>query len=243
MPVDRLGIMQPYFFPYLGYFDLINLADRWIVFDTVQYIRKGWMNRNRIHHPNRRDDLLIRVPIRKAPRATPIKDIRIADDPAWRGRLLAQIDHYRGSCPHYEETHAFVERCLAHEETSLSRFNVALLAEVCAHLGLDFRYDYFSELDLGLGPVDDPGEWALRICEALGAREYVNPPGGRAIFDPRKFAARGIELTIRDVEPIVYPCWNYPYIPRLSVIAVMMFVEPRQMRAYLDRQRPDASGG
>lgn len=237
MSGDKLGIMQPYFFPYLGYFDLINCTDRWIIFDIVQYIRHGWMNRNRIHHPNRKDDLYIVVPLKKCPRETLIKDIVISDNQKWKRKILGQIDHYKKRAPYFQETREFVETCIETEEKSLCRMNVKILEKACARLRVDFQYEYFSEMDLELGEVDGPGDWALRLSEALGARKYINPPGGEAIFDPEKFNAAGVKLTLRDIPPFEYSCKGYDYIPNLSVIDAMMFNSTEEIKAYLDRQK------
>ena len=181
MAVETLGIMQPYFFPYLGYFDLINCSDQWIVFDIVQYIRHGWMNRNRIHHP-KEGDLYIVVPLKKNTRDVLIKDVIIFEDQKWKTKILSQLNHYRKKSPYFKETYAFVEDCLSIDEKFLSRFNAMILEKTCSLLGINFKYEYFSEMDIELGELDGPGDWALRISEVLGAKEYINPPGGEAIF-------------------------------------------------------------
>jgi hypothetical protein len=204
----KLGIMQPYFFPYLGYFDLINYSDRWIAFDTVQYIRHGWVNRNRILHPKEGWQYII-VPLNKFRRNTVIRDIEVNEDPRWRTRILGQIKHYKKKAPYFRETYQLVEECLAVEEHSLPRLNVAILDKVCRYLGIPFEYEYFSEMELELGPVEGPDDWALCISEAIGATEYVNPAGGIAIFDSSKFEARGIRLSIRNLPSLGYPCTGY----------------------------------
>jgi len=172
----KLGIMQPYFFPYLGYFELIQRTDRWIVFDTAQYIRHGWVNRNRILHP-RTGSQYIKVPIKHCARETPISQIEIADRQQLQSTILGQIEHYKKRAPFYQETAALVEQCLSGDETFLSRLNVSILAQVTQHLDIPFHCQVFSEMQLPLGPVEGPGDWALRIAEALHASEYVNPPG------------------------------------------------------------------
>jgi hypothetical protein len=238
MPINTLGIMQPYFFPYLGYFDLINCSDRWIVFDTVQYIRHGWVNRNRIHHPQK-GDLYILVPLKKQPRETAIKDVLIADDQDWKSRILGQFNHYKKTAPYFRETYAFLEDCFSITETSLSRLNTMILQKTCARLGIPFQFEVFSDMNLELGKIEGPGDWALRISQALQAREYVNPPGGVSLFDADKFRAANIKLTIRRVPAFQYPTRGYEYIPDLSILAVMAFNTPEQIKAFLDQQRPE----
>src|ERR1700752_1667989 len=99
----RLGLMQPYFFPYLGYFDLINCSDRWIVFDTVQYIRRGWMNRNRILHPEKGWQY-INVPIKRTSRDIPIFEAETTEPGPWQSRIIGQLNHDRKKAPHDEKT-------------------------------------------------------------------------------------------------------------------------------------------
>jgi len=231
-----LGIMQPYFFPYLGYFDLINYTDRWIVFDTVQYIRHGWINRNRILHP-KEDWQYVIVPRKKHRRQTAIKDVEVSADPKWRLRILAQIQHYQKRAPYYGETYQLVEECLAVKQNSLSRLNVAILEKVCLYLGISFQYGYFSKMVLELGPVERPGDWALRIAESLGAKEYVNPPGGEEIFDQSRFKAAGIKLNIRNLPHMEHNCRGYNFVPGLSIIDVLMWSPPEKVKGYLDEHR------
>lgn len=232
----RLGIMQPYFFPYLGYFDIINCVDKWIVFDTVQYIRHGWINRNRILHP-KEGWQYITVPLKKHSRETAIKDMRTANEQNWRARIIGQLQHYSKKAPYFHETIAFVEDCLAPQESFISRLNALILGKVCARLEMRFDYSFFSEMDLGLGPVEGPEDWALRISEAMGADEYVNPPGGIDLFDKQKFRDSNIKLTTRNLPPFEYSCRGYEFIPNLSIIDLFMWNEPEIIKKYLDEHQ------
>jgi len=228
--------MQPYFFPYLGYFDIINCVDKWIVFDTVQYIKGGWINRNRILHP-KESWQYITVPVKKYSSNTAIKDVKIADEQNWKRRIIRQLQHYNKKAPHSYKTLALVEDCLALEESSISRLNAFILDKVCARLGIDFDYSFFSEMNLELDIVEGPGDWALRICEATGAEEYVNPPGGVDLFDEPKFRDRNIKLTIRNLPTFEYSCGKYEFIPNLSIIDLLMWNEPEAIKQHLDEHR------
>ena len=228
----KLGIMQPYFFPYLDYFDLTNYADKWVVFDNVQYIRHGWINRNRVLHPTEGWQYII-VPV-KVSRNTLIKDVRIAADIKWDKRILGQLQHYKKKAPYYDETIHLVDDCLKKEEPSISRLNVLILKKVCEYLEIRFDYSFFSEMNLDLGPIDGPGDWALRISEAMGAREYVNPAGGAALFDEGKFRESKIKLTIRNLPSFEYSCRGYEFVQNLSIIDVMMWNRPEEIKQYLD---------
>jgi hypothetical protein len=230
----KLGIMQPYFAPYLGYFDLIRRCDQWVVFDTAQYIRHGWVNRNRILHPTSEWQYVI-VPLQKHARETPIKDILVAKGDDWRARILGQLQHYRGKAPHYHAVAELVSNALAVTTPSLSQLNVLLLERCCARLGLRFNYRVFSDMDLALPEITHPGQWALEISTALGAKEYINPPGGRDLFDQAEFKARGILLTIQETIPFAYACRGYTPVSDLSIIDVMMWNSPEEIMTQLNK--------
>lgn len=236
-----VGIMQPYFFPYLGHFDLIHYATRWIVFDTAQYIRHGWVNRNRILHPKEGWQYVI-VPLRKHEREIAICDVAVSNEGGWQQRILGQLMHYRKHAPHFRSVYDLVDECLSVPERSLSRFNIRILSRICKLLDIRFEFSYFSELALNLGPVNKPGDWALEIVKSLGASEYVNPPGGAHLFDREDFDKHGIKLTIRQPEPFFYTCRGYTFVPNLSIIDVLMWNDPSSIRQYLD-SRSSPGGG
>lgn len=228
----KLGIMQPYFLPYIGYFELIYRSDAWVVFDTAQYIRHGWVNRNRILHPNHGWQYVI-VPVQKHAQTTPIKDVNIAEGRAWKERIVGQLQHYKKRAPFFQPVLDIVRLCLETPEKSISVLNVRCLEIVCSYLGIPFRYSYFSQLNLPLGPVQEPGDWALRISEALNASEYINPPGGAELFDRSKFDAAGIRLSIQEPVDFTYECDGYTFEPNLSIVDVLMWNSAHVVRSYL----------
>lgn len=259
--------MQPYFFPYLGYFTLIRHTDRWVVFDVAQYNRRSWMNRNRILHP-RTGWQYITAPVRHAPHGTPLADVRLADPGAARRRLLGQLGHYRRVAPYFRAVTDLVERAFASAENDgLVELNIAALAVVCDYLGLSWHWQRCSqtaalpirifgaglatpEPDLPLddpatalrnpGParVEHPGQWALRIAQAMGATSYLNPPGGRDLFRPDEWREAGISLCFSALPDMHYTCGPHPFEPHLSILDVLMWNAPDQVLAELDRQVP-----
>lgn len=230
----KLGIMQPYFFPYLGYFDLINYTDFWIVFDNVQYIRHGWINRNRVLKPGG-DWQYITVPLKKHSRTTSIKDIEISQDQDWKNRIYGQLQHYKKKAPFYDETCRLLEVCFSTEENIISRLNIVIIETVCDYLGITFRYDCISTMNIELESVEKPGDWALFISEKLNASEYVNPPGGKDIFDSDTFKERGINLNIRQLPVMEYTCRGVDYIPNLSIIDILMWNSPSRVKEHLEK--------
>lgn len=226
--------MQPYFFPYIGYFHLINCTDKWIVFDKIQYIRHGWMNRNRILHPKSSWQYIV-VPLKKHSRNTLINEIEISTQTDWKSRIVGQLNHYKKQAPYYKETLRFVEDCLANDEISLPRLNVSILAMICTRLDIQFNYSYFSEMDINLDPIEEPGDWALEIAKAMAATEYINPPGGVNLFNHRKFKKAGIKLTISKFKNFEYNCGSYEFIPALSIIDLFMWNSCIDIKKHLDR--------
>jgi hypothetical protein len=223
----RLGIMQPYFFPYLAHFGLIAAVDRWIVFDTSQYTPRGWMNRNRVLHPQGGWSY-VTVPLANGSIGIRTQDALLLDPPAARRSVLGKLSHYRRLAPHYAAVASLVEEAFRDDDRSLVRLNLRGLRAVCRYLGLPFRADVLSELDLALPAGLGPGDWALEICAALGADGYLNPAGGQALFDPAAFAARGIDLCFAEAAEFRYPTGRLQYEPGLSVLDVLMWVAPDQ---------------
>lgn len=238
----RLAVNQPYFFPYLGYFDLIYKTDRWVVFDTPQYVRHGWGNRNRILHPNSGWQY-VAAPLQKHPREAPMRDVLVQEGRQWRDRLCGQLVHYKKRAPYYEATADLVRECLDNYELSLARLNTAILDKVCRFLQIPFRYEFFSDMKLDLGPIEGPGDWALRISEALGASEYINRPGGEALFDRIRFKDAGIVLTIQEYENMRYPCGGYGFEPGLSIIDVLMWNTRAEVLQHLETSKASQRHG
>lgn len=228
-----LGVMQPYFFPYLGYFDLINRSNRWIVFDTPQYMREGWVNRNRILHSREGWQYII-VPLKKHSRETPINRVEAVEFPDWRRTIVNQFTHYRGRAPFYRETIDLLEDCLADHEQNLSSLNVKCLGKVCHYLDIPWEPEIFSEMHLSLGPIEEAADWALRIAEAAGASVYINPPGGAALYDAGRFARHGIRLCLQEDFNFVYECAGYTCLPKMSVLDALMWASPIDIKSHLD---------
>ena len=231
----KLGIMQPYFFPYLGYFELIARTDRWVVFDVVQYNAKSWMNRNRILHPTQGWQY-INVPVTHAPHGTQIKDIVVKDRAAALTRTLGQIEHYRKRAPYFHAVTDIVRAAFSITSGRLVELNVATLAAVCKYLGIGFDYSLCSTLNLDLGNVEHPGQWALVIAKQLGASEYLNPPGGRAIFRQEEWDEAGIKLSFTDMLQFTYDCAPYQFVEHLSILDVLMWNDAATVAQALRKQ-------
>ncbi len=232
---NTIAIMQPYFFPYLGYYSLIKQTDRFVLFDTVQFIRHGWIERNRILKQNE-GWLYIQVPLVKSSRETLIKDIKINNEQNWKNKLLSQLQVYKKKAPYYYKTIKLVENVLDNEYTDIVSLNKAILKATCEHLGINNTIDIFSEMDLIIEEPNAPDEWALNICKALGnIDEYWNPPGGMSFFDRNKYIDNNIELKFQKMELSSYNQKREAFEEGLSIIDVMMFNSVEEINVMLDK--------
>lgn len=220
----KLGIMQPYFFPYLGYFALIKYTDKWIVFDTVQYIERGWINRNRIINPTKPEDMYINIPLENHHRDILIKDVLISNNENYKEKILSQLwTAYKKRANYFNNVYKLVEDVLSLNTRSITELNVYALKKVNDYLNIPFDYEIFSEMNLAIDEVHDSGEWALNISKALNASEYVNPTGGIELFDKEKFDQNDIALKFLRINLKPYNQKKAKFIEGLSIIDVMMF--------------------
>lgn len=227
--------MQPYFFPYLGYYGLIANTDRFIFLDEVQFIRHGWIERNRIISI-KNEPMFIKVPLKKHPRSTSIRNISIRNEESWRSTIFAQLTHYKRKAPFYGETLSVLDQCFALNTDSIAELNAHVLEVTCNYLNIPFSYSIFSKMDLEIEAPRSPDEWALNISKVLRASMYINPPGGVSFFDRSKFERVGIE--IKFLEPRLEPYQQFggsEFLAGLSIIDVMMFNSPDKINRMLKK--------
>ena len=231
----RLGIMQPYFFPYIGYFALTAAADEWVVFDVTQYTRKSWINRNRVLHPVSGWNY-ITAAVAHAPRDALTRDVRVLDVAATRASLLGKIAHYRRAAPFFNDVVALIDEVFdAPRNDSIVELNMRAMRAVCARLGIDRPTLVASEIDLDWSSVTHAGGWALLIAIHLGATGYVNPVGGKALFRPEEFAAAGIALEFLQMPEVTYGTDGFEFVPSLSILDVLMWNAPDTVAEMLTR--------
>lgn len=226
-----LGIMQPYFFPYLGHFSLIVSIDKWIVFDITQYTPKTWMNRNRILHPDAGWQY-VTVPISNSSISIKTYEARALNLSEAKANIVGKLSHYKKKAPHFKAVNSLIDETFdSATDDSLVHLNVRGLGAVCRYLDIPFNYRICSELNLPLPEKLGPGEWALEICSLLGATDYVNPASGQDIFDPAAFARRGISLHFAQTREFIYPAAPYQFEPNLSILDVLMWNSPNAVTA------------
>ena len=230
----KLAIMQPYFLPYLGYFSLIKHTDEFILLDTVQFIRHGWIERNRILKPSDGWQYIM-VPLKKHSRETIIKDIEINNEQQWKEKILAQLQHYKKQAPYFSNVIDILNEIFSKEYATIVDLNLASLKTVCNYLGINTPIGIFSQMNIEIEPANAPDEWALNICKALGnIDEYWNLSGGQSFFDRKKYENAGINLKFHSAILTEYDQKRNVFEPGLSIIDVMMFNSVEEINKMLD---------
>jgi hypothetical protein len=232
----RLGVMQPYFFPFLAHFALMANVDRWVVFDITQYTPKTWMNRNRVLHPSQ-GWMYVTVPVQGSSQTKLIREVMLRGSDETLTSIKGKLGHYARKAPHYKDVVRLVEQTFSERsDDSLTALNVSCLRTVSEYLNINLDFSICSELSLDLSQVEQPGQWALRIAEQVGAREYVNPLGGAHLFSRGEFDASGVQLSFVDIPPMVYDPKPYQFIPSLSVLDVLMWNHPKDVRRFVEEK-------
>ncbi|TYA56639.1 WbqC family protein [Formosa maritima] len=228
----KVAIMQPYFMPYLGYIAIINYVDEFILFDTPQFIRHGWIERNKVLKLDG-DTMYIKVPLVKHARNTTIENVIINNNLSWKHKIISQLDHYKKRAPYYKNVIALLHEIFDEEYSSIVSLNYKSLQILCRYLGIITPISIWSEMKVEIDEVKAPDEWALHICKALKYDTYVNLPGGRSFFDVQKYEREGISLSFLELEPTQYKQFSNVFVPFLSIIDVLMFNDVSQVKEML----------
>lgn len=229
----KVVLMQPYFFPYLGYYTLMKHADRFVVFDTAQYIRRGWIHRNRILGSNG-EPSYINASVVKAPRDTPIYEMKMHTASDWKETIMKGLQVYQKTAPYFEEVRELVRDCLAFPTDDLTDFNVNVLKQTANYLGMETHITKLSDLDIEFRDVQEPDDWGLQLSKSLHAATYVNAPGGQAIYSREKYARHGVELNFYQTNLHPYDQKQEQFQTGLSIIDVMMFNSKAEINHMID---------
>jgi hypothetical protein len=229
----KLAIMQPYLFPYLGYFQLVAAADRFVFFDDVNYINRGWINRNRVLLGD--EVHYMTVPLSGASQTRKINEIDIQPRDLWLRKLLESIRHAYAKAPHYARVSQLLGDVLGSTATStvtsIGTLASRSVVDVARYLKLDTDF-VMSSAPYGNAALKGE-QRLLDICAKERADCYVNLPGGKDLYAPDTFASAGVEL--RFIEPALppYPQHGKTFHPGLSILDVLMFNDPDEARAML----------
>lgn len=214
----KAAIMQPYFFPYIGYFQLIGSVDLFIVYDNIKYTKKGWINRNRLLKNGQ--DVMFSLPLKSAPDFLDVRDRELAAS-FNRNKMLNQISGAYRPAPYFAQTVPLIDKIVRCEERNLFRFLYHSIVKTCEHLGIATAIRPSS--DVAIDHTLKSQERVLALCEAVGASTYINAIGGAELYTKDDFRARGIELMFIRSKPFEYRQFGDDFVPWLSIIDVMMF--------------------
>ncbi|QNA44981.1 WbqC family protein [Lacibacter sediminis] len=226
----KIAIMQPYFVPYIGYFQLINAVDQFVIYDNIKYTKKGWINRNRILVDGK--DEYITLPIRKDSDYLHVDQRKLADSFVDdKNKILRKLAYAYRKAPHYDAVYALMERILEKPENNLFEFIYKSVLEICRFLEINTTFVISSTL-----PVDHElksQDRVIAICKALNTTTYINPPGGVELYSKETFNENNIELEFLQSEPIQYHQFKNEFIASLSIIDVMMFNSTEEIKKLL----------
>lgn len=210
--------MQPYFFPYIGYFQLIAAVDVFVVYDNIKHIKKGWINRNRMLQNGR--EVLFSLPLKRGSDSLDVCDRELAED-FKQDRLLNQFRGAYQQAPYFEETYPLIEQIVRYKDANLFGFLHHSILKTCAHLGITTEIRISSDI-----PIDHQlknQNKVLALCEAVGVNTYINAIGGIELYSKEIFQEKNIDLKFIQSKPFEYSQFGNTFIPWLSIIDVMMF--------------------
>jgi hypothetical protein len=231
----KLAIMQPYLFPYIGYFQLMHAVDRFVFADDYTFIKQGWINRNRLLVNGAA--AYFTVPLTRHPATALIREVVIdrTGGGRWSVTLLKTIANFYRRAPSFEAVYPIAERVFGGPFTYIADMARASVHEVAAYLGLTATVVQSSAV---YGNAHLNGEnRVIDTCRAERATDYVNAPGGRELYSPGIFLANGIRLHFIESDPIAYPQFSYAFVPSLSVLDVLMFNTREAARELVGRYR------
>lgn len=215
----KLAIMQPYFFPYIGYFQLIAASDVFVLHDDVQYIKGGWINRNRILFNG--ESRMITFPVQKDAYELPINARRYVDDKQSRRDIINLIRQAYTKAPFYRQVITMLDELLMFEDRNVARFNENLIRRVADFIGLNCKIITSSGMEKNNNLAGEPR--VLDMCKRLDATDYTNPIAGTDLYHKAAFKNYGITLQFLEAQEERYSQGGNTWVPFLSIIDVLMF--------------------
>jgi hypothetical protein len=214
----QVAIMQPYFLPYIGYFQLIASVDQFIVYDNIKYTKKGWINRNRMLQNG--SDVMFSLPLQKASDALDVVQRKLSAD-FNREKLLNQFKGAYRKAPYFEQTIPLIEQIVRFEDNNLFAYLHYSIVQICKYLGIttDIRVSSTIDIDHAL----QSQEKVLALCQATNAKTYLNAIGGMELYSKEVFQDKGVELKFIKSRPFEYEQFDEPFVPWLSMLDVLMF--------------------
>ena len=225
----KIAIMQPYFLPYIGYWQLIHDVDEFVLYDTIKYTKKGWINRNRFLVNGA--DQLFSLPLKSASDFLYIRDRELAGD-FDPDILLRQFEGAYAKAPYFKEHFPIIEDILRCPHGNLFDYIYNSIEKICAFL--DIKTPIIISSDIKSGHEDLKGQdKVINLCKARNAETYINPIGGVDLYNKESFRTHDITLSFLRARALHYDCFGQNAIPHMSILDVMMFCPRDQILSYL----------
>ena len=227
----KLAIMQPYFVPYLGYWQLLNAVDRFVIYDDVNYIKGGWINRNRIlinGNPS-----YITIPLYQASPNKLICDISMQSSSVWRRKLIKSIAISYRKAQFFTECFPGIEEIIGYETESLADYLAHQLRVLATYMGIKTEFVTTSRHYKNNNLTGQ--DRILDICKREGATSYINPQGGQSLYDSETFSNAGIDLRFIVMKSVAYQQRASSFVPSLSIIDALMEIGTLGVSQDLDK--------
>jgi len=227
----KIAIMQPYFFPYIGYFQLINAVDEFIIYDEIEYTKKGWINRNRIL-VNGKDEY-ITLPLKKASDFLLVNERCLAD--SWeteKNKLINKIKESYRKAPYFNDVFLLIENCLHFKNKNLFDFIFNTIKTINNYL--EIKTPMIKVSDLLTNKDLKAEQKVIEICKNRNAIDYINPIGGVNLYNKETFFKNGINLRFLKTDEIVYSQFQNKFVPWLSIIDVIMFNSKNKITEFIN---------
>lgn len=211
--------MQPYVFPYIGYFQLINSVNKFVVYDDVNFIKQGWINRNRILVGGK--EFLFTVPLKNPSSFELIRNTHVSEDTKWRRRLVMTIEQTYTKAPFFSDTITVIKKVFQSQTEFISQLALISILETCSYL--DINTEFVLSSDTYDNSILNGQERIINICRKENATQYFNPIGGIDLYSKDEFKRNNIDIFFLRSHRIKYNQFDNAFVPGLSIIDVMMF--------------------
>lgn len=214
----RVAIMQPYFLPYIGYFQLISAVDEFIVYDNIKYTKKGWIKRNRMLQNGKA--VMFSLPLKSAPDSLNVCERELTAD-FNHDKFLNQFKGAYRRAPYFEQAFPLIEQIVRYRDANLFHFLYHSIIKTCEYLDIKTKIKISSAICIDHDLKSQ--EKVLAMCEAVDAKIYVNAIGGMELYSKSDFRKRGFELKFIKSKDFEYAQFGDAFVPWLSIVDVLMF--------------------
>jgi WbqC-like protein family len=226
----KLAIMQPYIFPYIGYFQLIKAVDKFVLYDDVNFINRGWINRNRILVNGK--DSMFTIPLKDASQNKLINEIDVNWDDNWKSKFLKTIEQSYKKASFYAEVLPIIEKSIEIDGRQFSPIIEQNLRLICEYLAI--KTEIISSSSIYQNTDKKAQERILDICLQEKANHYINPIGGLELYNKDVFAKENMTMNFIKSLPVEYKQFKNEFVPWLSMIDVLMFNSKEEINRFLD---------